>query len=161
MSQLQPLAEGLWSWPSSIKLGPFRMPRRAVVAKLPSGGLWLHSPNDLDDAVRAELDALGPLEHVVAPNQFHHAFLGRWHRACPDAVVHGAPGLAEKKPDHHFDRVLTGEPDPAWGGVFDQRLIGGAAKVNEVVFLHRPSRTLLLTDASFHIGHEAPSSCAS
>lgn len=156
MNTLQPLADGLWSWPSSIQIGPFALPRRTVIARLSDGGLWVHSPNGLDDAVRAEIDALGVVRHVVAPNQFHHAHLDAWRAAYPDAIVHGAQGLAEKKPEYRFDRVLAGEPDAAWSDLFEQRVIEGASKFNEVVFLHRPSSTLILTDTSFHIGREAP-----
>jgi hypothetical protein len=156
VNTLKPLADGLWSWPSTIRVGPIALPRRAVLARLTDGSLWVHSPNALDEAVRAEVDALGPVAHVVAPNQFHHAWLDAWRAAYPDAVVHGARGLAEKKPEYRFDRVLGAEPDPAWADLFDQRVIGGAAKINEVAFLHRPSRTLLLTDTCFNVGHEAP-----
>lgn len=156
MTTLESLADGLWSWPSAIRLGPVSLPRRAVVARLASGGLWVHSPNALDDAMRAELAALGPVEHVVAPNKFHHAHLEAWRAAYPEAVLHGAHGLAKKRADLTFDRELTETPDPAWADLFEQRAISGARKLNEIVFLHRPSRTLILTDMSFHVGREAP-----
>ena len=155
MSQLHELSEGVWSQPSSIRVGLFALPRRSVIARLPSGGLFVHSPNALDEALRVELAQLGDVEHVVAPNLLHHAHLADWRAAYPRAIVHGAPGLAAKKRELVFDRVLGPEPDPAWSGVFDQRLVTGAPRLGETLFLHRPSRTLVLTDLAFHIGAEA------
>ena len=38
-----------------------------------------------------------------------------------------------------------------WSGVLDQLLIEGAPRMGEVAFLHRASRTLLLTDLVFNI----------
>jgi hypothetical protein len=35
--------------------------------------------------------------------------------------------------------------------VLDQALVQGAPSLNEVVFLHRPSRTLLCLDLCFHV----------
>ncbi len=156
MSRLEELAPGLWSQPSSIRLGLVALPRRSLVARLASGGLFVHSPNALDDALRADLARLGPVEHVVAPNLMHHAHLADWRMAYPRAIVHGAPGLAAKKPQLAFDRELGPDPDPAWRGVFEQRLVTGAPRLAETLFLHRPSRTLVLTDLAFHIGAEAP-----
>lgn len=49
---------------------------RMTVIRLPDGGLFLHSPIRLDDGLRAELDALGTVRAVVAPNKAHHLYVG-------------------------------------------------------------------------------------
>ena len=38
-----------------------------------------------------------------------------------------------------------------WAGVLDQISLAGAPKLNEVVFLHRASRSLLVTDLLFNV----------
>ena len=39
---------------------------------------------------------------------------------------------------------------PEWAPDLDVQLVRGMPKLNELVFLHRPSRTLLLTDLAFN-----------
>jgi hypothetical protein len=36
----------------------------------------------------------------------------------------------------------------------DQHLVRGMPKLNEVAFLHRPSRSLLIADLAFNFGHD-------
>jgi hypothetical protein len=50
-----------------------------------------------------------------------------------------------------FTDVLTGTPPGLWSGVLEQVEIGGMPGVQEVVFVHRPTRTLLLTDLCFNV----------
>jgi hypothetical protein len=69
----------------------------------------------------------------------------------PDAAVHGAPGLAAKRPNLRFDHVLDDEAPAEWRGDIEQHVFRGAPSLNEVVFLHRRTRTLVLTDLAFNV----------
>jgi hypothetical protein len=113
-------------------------------------GLLVHSPIDVD---LAEVTALGDPRWVVAPNKLHHLHAGAW----IDAGLQGwaAPGLPEKRPDLRFAGVLDGGSTPFGDeiGVFPLRCF---ALTHEVVLLHRPSRTLVVTDLVFHFTPEAP-----
>ena len=71
--------------------------------RLDDGSLFVHSPVKLDAELRKAVDERGPVRAVVAPNRFHHLFVGEWAAAYPDASVYGAPGLEEKRPDLRFD----------------------------------------------------------
>lgn len=42
-----------------------------AVVKLTDGCLWVHSPVELDDSLRAALEKLGPVGHIVSPNYEH------------------------------------------------------------------------------------------
>ena len=64
---------------------------RMTVIRLPEGGLWVHSPTPLDDALKAEIDALGPVAHIVAPNRIHYWWAGDWKQAYPQARTYAAP----------------------------------------------------------------------
>lgn len=124
---------------------------RMTVVRLASGGLWLHSPVPVDDALAAELAALGPVEHLVAPSRLHHLHVGPAQERYPHALAWAAPGLPEKRRDLRFDGVL---PDGVpWASEIEPLLVEGIPWMNEVVFLHRASRTLVVTDLFFHI-HE-------
>lgn len=150
-SALEQVAEGVSAAEDTLRFpGGVRVPVRMVVIRLGDGGLWLHSPLRATDARVARVSELGPVRHLVAPNCLHHLFIGEWKQRFPEARVHGAEGLAAKRKDLAFDTTLAG-PDPAWRDDLDQVRIEGAPKVGETVFLHRPSRTLLVTDLVFNI----------
>ena len=129
---------------------------RTTIVRLGGGGLFVHSPGPVSVALAKQIDALGPVEHIVAPNAFHHVFVAENARAWQSANVHLAPGLATKRKDLSFNAELGDEPAAAWADDLDQCLVAGAPRVNEVVFLHRRSRTLVLTDLAFNVEH-APS----
>ncbi|MEZ5990496.1 MAG: hypothetical protein R3F30_15560 [Planctomycetota bacterium] len=116
----------------------------------------MHSPNPLDDGLRAAVAALGPVRHLVCPNRFHHLGVEAWKAAFPDALLWGVPGLPEKRKDLSFDRVLGDEPPADWAGQLDQCLTEGNRAAGEVVFCHRASRTLLLCDLAMNIGPGEP-----
>lgn len=137
-------------------VGGVELGARMTVVRLADGSLFLHSPVALDDALRAELQALGTPRYVVAPNRFHHLFAGAYRDVFPECRLYVAPGLPEKRPDLHYAAVLPAEASTPWLGEIDQELFAGLPMMNEVVFLHRASRTLLVCDLAFHLGPEAP-----
>lgn len=152
---LSKLDEDLWTATGPLSTAGIQIGVRMTVIRLPGGSLFVHSPMPIDDALRDEVQALGPVGFLVAPNKFHHLYLEGWIEAFPDAKLYGPIGLPEKRKKLRFDGILTeGQPDPGWGGVLDLVQFYGAPATNEVVFLHKPSRTLLMTDLAFNI-HEA------
>lgn len=132
------------------------MGTRTTLVRLQDGGLWVHAPGPLDAEIRAEVDARGPVRHIVGPNKFHHFFIGDWARAYPDARTWAAPGLADKKKNVAFHEELSDRAPSEWSDELDQHLVQGAPQIGEVVFFHRASRTLILVDLAFNI-HRADS----
>lgn len=148
---LTALAPDLWIAPRPFAvLGLLDIGTAMTVIRLPDGGVFLHSPVRADDATRAAVDAIGPVRAIVAPNNVHHLFAGEWKRAYPQARLLGAPGLAKKRKDLVFDAELGDGPDVSYAGPIDQLVVRGSPHMSEVAFLHRASRTLLLTDLAFH-----------
>ena len=145
---LKPAGPDFWlaDGPAVRFLRLFPYPTRMAVARLADGGLWVWSPIALDDALAAELDAIGPVRHLVAPNKLHHLALPEWVARYPEARLHGAPGLARKRRDLAFHTELGDAPDPAWVEQIDQVVFRGSRFLEEVVFFPRPSRTALVTD---------------
>jgi hypothetical protein len=97
-----------------------------------------------------EIEALGPVEHIVAPNRLHHSYLSDAIERYPKAKVWAAPRLADKRKDVRFDATL-GDEDPPWAATVDTLHLRGNPWIEEVVFLHRPSQTLIVTDLVFNI----------
>jgi hypothetical protein len=124
---------------------------RMTVVRLAGGGLWLHSPVAIDDALARELDALGAVRWIVAPNKVHFLFAAACAARHPAAALCGAPGLPEKRRELRFDHVLDKPGDAPWGREIPWLLFEGAPRINELVFLHPTSHTLVLTDLAFHL----------
>ncbi|EOD18559.1 hypothetical protein EMIHUDRAFT_50494, partial [Emiliania huxleyi CCMP1516] len=68
---------------------------KMAVVRLPDGTLWVHSPVELDSALRDALAALGPVRHVVTPNTEHQKYASDWLREYPEATGYSCPGLRE------------------------------------------------------------------
>jgi hypothetical protein len=153
---LRPLTEALYVQEVPFRTAGMELGGRMTVIRLPGGGLWIHSPVRLDAATRAAVEALGPVRFLVAPNLMHHLFLPDWAAACPEARVVALAGLRKKQPGLRIDVELGDTPDAGYGEVIAQQHLRGIPKMEEFAFLHRPSRTLLLTDVAFHI-RDSPS----
>jgi hypothetical protein len=153
---LTPLAPDLWVATRPLPLIVGDIGTRMTVIRLADGSLFLHSPVKLDAETQAALDAIGPVRAVVAPSRVHHFYVGEYGAAYPQATLYAAPGLEKKRADVHFGAVLDDEPPPAWAGQIDQHVFRGTPIMNEVVFFHAPTRTLLLTDLAFNVVRPMP-----
>lgn len=147
MARLNALAEQLWiADGGTVRFFGFPFPTRMTVVRLSDGRVWIHSPIALDDNLRAEIDALGPVAELVAPSLLHHLFVGAWQNAYPRARTWAAPGLRKKCPQLRFDADLEDGAPAQWGDEIEALVFRHSRLVDEVEFLHRPSRTLILTD---------------
>jgi len=153
---LTPLAPALWDLNAPMTLVGMKLGHRMTVARLPDTTLWIHSPVAYSAELGADLDRVGKVSHIVAPKAVHDTYLEGWFAAYPQARFHAAPGLGAIRPDLKFTDTLGDVADPAWIGVFDQLVLQGMPRVNEVVFLHRASRTLIVADLAFNLGADMP-----
>ena len=149
------LADGLYSIERRFLLpGGVGMPTRSLAMRAPDGALAVISPLP-DDEARRDVAALGPVRFLIAPNSFHYLGISSWAAAFPTAQLWLAPRLAERRPElPHGHELGEGAATP-FAGVLSHTVLQPHRGVSEVAFLHRPSRTLILTDACFHI-LEAP-----
>jgi len=121
-------------------------PTRMTLVRLGDGGLWVCSPIQLTPQLTTTVDALGPVRCLVSPNKIHHLALGDWAHAWPDAKLYASPGLANRRRDLSFHGGLDDLPNPVWADDIDQVIFHGSFIMEEVVFLHRASRTAIFTD---------------
>lgn len=155
INTLKAVADDLWivdgpeitmAFPWFTALGaPFTT--RMTVIRLPDGDLWVHSPTPVTDHLVIELDALGRVSALIAPNRLHYWWIADWKRRYPAASTYAAPAMSEEAIERCGDFTETlGETAPAlWRGNVDQLLVPGDF-MTEAVFFHRASRTLILTD---------------
>lgn len=154
---LRPVGPGLWIAEAPLRVLGVEAGRRMAVVRLSDGGLFVHSPAELDERLRAELDALGEVRFVVPASAIHgHLFMEQYRAAYPPAELLAAPFLAGRRPDLAFDGLLGGTPDPRWADDIDQAPFLGNRLVEEIVFFHRPSRSLILGDLWWDVGDGAP-----
>ena len=152
INTVKPVAEGLWivDGPEiGFGVGPFKMPfsTRMTVIRRADGKLVLHSPTALTDELKAQIDVLGEVADLVAPNKIHYWWVRDWKDAYPSARVLAAPGVGERAGDRlpSVDQELDGSEVEDWGDVLSYIPVTGGFMTEAVVF-HHPSRTLVLTD---------------
>ena len=125
-------------------------PTRMTIVRLSNGELWCHSPTELTRKLKAQIDSIGCVRHLISPNKIHYAHIGTWARAYPEATAWASPGVreraAQQKIDVSFDADLENEPPLEWVAHLDQFVFEGSRFMDEVVFFHPKSSTLILTD---------------
>jgi hypothetical protein len=134
MARLTEIAPNLYAAHDRLKTG-VQFPLRMVVVDT-GEGLWLHSPIEPTPELVDEVRALGEVRWLVSGSRFHHLFLAPWQERCPGAEVWRVDDL----------RART----PPWTSI-EQLPIEGAPRVDEVVFLHPSTKTLIVTDLFFNI----------
>jgi len=155
-SPLRRLDEDLWIVDRPLAIFGIHVGARMTVIRLGNGDVLLHSPVAPDSETIGALAGVGPVRHLLAPNKVHHLYFAAAAAAYPEATRWAAPGLAEKRRDLRFDAVLDDTPATAWANEIDQVRFRGVPHVEEIVFFHRPSRTLIATDLAFNV-RESPS----
>lgn len=144
------VAPSLWSHERELRLpGGVVLPVRSTIVRLGSGRLWVCSPAALGPELEAELSRLGEVAHLVAPNLMHHLWLGEWSARFGRARVQAPPGLERKRPELRIDAPASDAS--AWEGEIEALPVEGAPKLEEVAFLHRPTRTLIVADLLFNV----------
>jgi hypothetical protein len=148
---LRRLDQNLWAIDQPLRVGGLELGARTCVVRLRDGGVIVHAPGPLTAGLSREIEALGPVRALIAPNLLHHMFLADSANAFPQARVFGAPGLLEKLGSTRIDEVLGEKAPPLWAGELEQLLVQGTPGLGEVVFLHRASHTLLCLDLCFNV----------
>lgn len=148
MRTLNRLADGLWEVEDRLPMPlGIRFPIRMTVLRTGESGLVLISPIRLDDALVAALLAIGRVEHIIAPNLLHHLHASGAATRFPNAQVHAPAGLRVKQPSLAYAPLVPGRLTSD----IEVFAVSGAPEVDEHLFLHHPSRTLIATDLVFNV----------
>jgi len=121
---------------------------RMTIARLSDGSLWVHSPVSVPFAALSRITDLGPVRYLVAGTPRHVWRLAEWHALFPDAQL-WAPRISPltlKKGHLPFTGTLGNGAPQGWATDFDQLAFRGNPLIEEVLFFHRESRTVILDD---------------
>ncbi len=146
LTQLSPSA---WIHTQAFAMQGVEMGTRSTLIAYAPGELLLIGPGPETQHVVAEIQALGAVKHVVAPNAFHHLYLRDAHRAFARAQLWAPGAVAKKQPDLPLER-LQAERSYPWSSAVETLALQGT-RLQEYVFFHGESKTLILTDLLFNV----------
>jgi len=128
-------------WPKM----PF--PTRMTLIRLNGNDLFVHSPIAMSPRLKSEVEAVGTVRWIIGPNRLHYSWIPDWRTTFPAAGVYLAPRIreqAEGRIDFASLALNTSHGYP-WDAEIATLPVAGSF-MTEVVFFHRASRTLVLTD---------------
>ncbi|KAJ4356455.1 uncharacterized protein N0V89_004488 [Didymosphaeria variabile] len=141
------------------RFGRIKVGGRGTIVRLQNGSLAVFSPVALTEEVKQKVAELGEVKYITALDIEHHIFLGPWYAAYPNAKVLGPEGLPEKRKsqkneDVPFAHVFTKDKpitsiDPDFDREFEWEYVP-AHQNKEIVFNHKPTRTLIEADLMFN-----------
>lgn len=144
---MQSIAEDIWVFDGdAVPFLTVPFTTRMTIIRLSTGELWVHSPIKLSEEVKIQVEKLGVVKYLIAPNHLHHLFFLDWKLYYPDAVCYGTDEVIKKRADIKFNYSLNKEQDWAWSIDIDQVLFTGSSLMEECVFFHKSSATLIVTD---------------
>ncbi len=149
MPELQAFAKNLW-----IADGPLvrdfgvMFTTRMTVVKLANGSLWVSSPVSVPSDTLKRITGLGTVRYILAATPRHVWRLEGWHRLFPEAQlwVSRTSPFTLKKGHLPYTGILGDAPYHDWADDFDQLAFKGNPLIEEVLFFHKESRTLILDD---------------
>lgn len=119
---------------------------RMTVIRLDDGTLWVHSPIALNPYLKEQIDQLGDVCFLIAPNHLHHLFVGEWQAQYPQALTYGTAQVIKKRQDLRFENSLAESATFPWDEEIEHLLFTGSSVMQESVFLHKETNTLIVTD---------------
>ena len=134
-----------------------------TVICLSGNRILLISPIKLEPQTQQAIKDLGTVAYIIAPNLFHYLYIQECKNVYPQAKLLAVPGLETKKPEITIDQVFfqdeidfQSELEYILFTGFQVLTIPKAATLNEIVFYHRESKTLILTDTAFNFDRTFP-----
>lgn len=151
-----------------LRFGVVKIGGRATIVKLKTGNIAVFNPVALTTEAKAKVQQLaqagpsGTVRYLIAPDFEHHIFISPWAKEYPDANIIGPDGLPEKRekdkdtagvkfhhvftPNNKHELKVTSEFDDE----FNYEYVEGHQN-KELVFLHKPTRTLIEADLLFNL----------
>jgi Domain of unknown function (DUF4336) len=163
LNMLKEIDKDIWVAEAPFKYFGLSVGTRMTVIRLENRELAVISPIQVDNAISQQLDKLGTVSHIIAPNRYHYLFASDFKALYPKAIFWATSGMEAKKPELPIDRQIDSKiydfPRDLDCVLFDGfKTLGfnGIDLVNEWVFFHQKSRTLILTDIAFHFDDSFP-----
>ncbi len=160
---LRAIDHNIWVAEQPLRYFGLSVGTRMTVVQFENKGLAVISPIQMTERMVNELREIGTVKHIIAPNLYHYLFVADFKAHYPQATFWAAPGLATKQPNLSIDQTISRDAASVWQGLtslffegFRTLGSGGIESLNESVFFHSRSRTLILTDTAFHFDDSFP-----
>ena len=159
---LREIDRNIWVAEQPLRYFGLSVGTRMTVIRLTNSELVVISPIQVDQETIHQLNQIGDVSYIIAPNLYHYLFTSNFKALYPKAMLWAAPGLESKRPELAIDRIIQDGNsflDEVEYLLFDGfRTFGlsGASPLNECVFFHLESHTLILTDTAFHFDETFP-----
>lgn len=149
MPELQKFAENIWivDGPKVRDMGVLFTTRMTVV-KLSDGSLWVDSPVPVSFDTLKQITGLGRIKYLVAATPRHLWRLQSWHTLFPDAELWAsrATPFTLGKGNIPLTGILGDVAPASWSAYIEQLPFRGNPLIEEVIFFHKESRTVILDD---------------
>ncbi|MEB3336129.1 MAG: DUF4336 domain-containing protein [Leptolyngbyaceae bacterium] len=160
---LREVHQNIWVAEQPLRYLGLSVGTRMTIVRLENSELVVISPIKVSDSIVSQLDKLGIVRHIIAPNLYHYLFAANFKSLYPEAKFWAAPGLEIKKPELPIDETIQGDAGKLFNGLefvffngFKVLGLNGVDSLNECVFYHSTSHTLILTDIAFHFDESFP-----
>ena len=163
MTILQEIDSDVWVAQQPLTYFGLSIRTRMTVVRLKSNELVIISPIRLEQTVVEQLNRVGQVRHIIAPNLYHYMFVSEMAKCYPEAILWATQGLREKVPSLPISKLL-GEDETPFSPELQHILFegfrtlvpSGAEPLNEYIFFHLATRTLIVTDAAFNFDRTFP-----
>lgn len=158
---LREIDKNIWVAEQPLRYFGLDVGTRMTVIRLTNNELVVISPIQVDNETIDQLNEIGDVSHIIAPNLYHYLFTSNFKALYPKAMLWAAPGLESKRPELPIDRTIQDgsfldEVEHLLFDGFKTFGLSGASPLNEGVFFHLESQTLILTDTAFHFDETFP-----
>ena len=143
--RLVPFVDAIWTATTPVRFTGTWFPHVMTIVRLNERELLLHSPCYPSDELLAEIEGLGRVAHVVAPNWFHDLYLAEYRALYPGATF-WAPTFLQRRRKSVIDCVLDERTRPPWFSHMPHIALSGLLTFDECIFFHRATKTLILAD---------------
>lgn len=146
------IADNLYTFEFKQKIMPgVHFPARSTIIKMDGGEVAIISPGPFTPEAVGEIKKLGDSFYIIAPNLFHHFYFLKAAESFPKHRLFGPHALG-KKIKHlagQFEDLAT-LPKSVISHLAPQKVEGNKA-MQEWVFFHGASKTLIVTDLVFNM----------
>jgi hypothetical protein len=130
-----------------IPMPLMKLPVRSVIVKLSNANILISPGSRLTEKDYKEM---GNITDVIAPNLFHCGGIAKAKQFLPEAKTWGVVGVKKLKPEIKWSEILEPQKWP-YNKELEMIAIQGISKINEVLFFHPETKSLIVTDLCFNI----------
>lgn len=145
------IADNLWQASGSIRMLGIRLDARMTAIKI-GDDVVLLSPLPAAKSWKAKACEIGNVAALISPNSFHHLGLPEAVEAFGQVPCFGGPQVQKKRSDVVWQGNHQDWNQTPWGQAFVSYPMQGSGKLDEAVFWHAESKTLILGDLLMQIG---------